>query len=131
MKNDFVPSKSFRAARKNCDKETSLEQRLKKENEKLKRQISKLRKVIDKLDIDRYNDLKELIASQEYENAIDQGMENNKAKEKAWKCFDCQEGVLRIKRFENRTGMRYYRKCDMCRNRTKAKQWTKDVDGVE
>lgn len=110
------------------DREHTRLQRALKENEKLKRQISKLRKVIARIDLDRYENLRDIILQQENVKA---DTEPKKAELERWKCFECNDGVLRLKVFENRAGIRYYRKCDNCSNRTKAQNYTKDVEGIK
>lgn len=113
------------------DKEHTRLQRALKENEKLKRQISKLRKVIARIDLDRYENLREMILQHEEENQIEVAVQKKQKEAEKWKCFECGEGTMRMKIFETRAGARYYRKCDNCPNRTKAQNYTKDVEGVE
>ena len=86
---------------------------------------------IDKMDLERYHDLKAMVDSQEaaeYEASL---AENKKRQsEQRWKCHHCSDGVLRLKIFEMRDGARYYRKCDQCSHRTKAKKMDGDIEGA-
>ena len=96
------------------DKEYDEVQQLKHENKKLKRQNARLRKLLDRIDLNRLDELKE-----EEEVA--------KERDEVWRCFDCGKGTLRMKTIELRDGMRYYRECDVCEKRTKMQRLTKDV----
>lgn len=94
------------------EKEYDELQQLKHENKKLKRQNARLRKLLDRVDLGRYEEVKE---------------EETVERDEAWRCFDCGKGTLRLKTFELRDGMRYYRECDVCEKRTKVQRYTKEV----
>lgn len=137
MKKGYERSKSLKASKKTgksqtYDREYSREQRLQKENEKLKKQVKQLRKIIEKMDFERYYDMREMIENQEkIEKEAANKASKKKRDEEKWRCFQCGTGVLRLKTIEIRDGVRYYRKCDMCPHRTKAKKMNKSVEGVE
>lgn len=105
-------------------------QKLKRENDKLKKQVSSLRKQLARIDIDRYENLQDLIHKYDKENAEEMMVQQQKAKEEKWKCFECGTGILRLKLIERLDGMIYYRACDCCSNRTKTQRWNKTVEGV-
>jgi hypothetical protein len=106
-------------------------QRLKRENDRLKKQVSSLRKQLARVDIDRYENLQDLIHKYDKEEAAEIIAKEHKAKEQKWKCYECPEGILRLKVFERQDGIFYMRKCDKCVNRTKLKRWSKEVEGIE
>lgn len=113
-----------------CEKDYDKLDKLKEENKKLKRQISTLRKQIDRLDLDnsKYDHIREL-AAQQYEE------EKNTSKAKKlrekWKCYECGSGVLKLIIIPSPGGLKYFRSCNNCDNRTKAKQYNKDVEGIK
>ena len=102
---------------KRGDKEYDQLARLKHENKKLKRQVKQLRKIIDKLDLDRYHDVKDLIDQLE-KSESSKSVPNDK-----WKCWDCVDGVLRMHPIMRPDGEFYFRMCDVCRKRTKLKRY--------
>jgi len=134
MRKDYARSRLSKAVKK-TDKEFTTEQKLKKENKKLKKQIAQLRKIINRIDLDQYDNLKNTIIKQELEEkekkSIDRATKDQAQKEEAWKCYNCNMGVLRLIIFENRVGIRYYRCCDNCSKRTKAKTYNDKVDGIK
>lgn len=93
--------------------------RLKYENKKLKRQIKQLRKVIDRLDLDRYNNVKRILEQNERLEKEEARRLLKEQLEKKWKCWDCNDGVLHRKEVLRRDGAFYYRLCDNCKKRTK------------
>lgn len=116
--------------RHNKDKEYDLLQRLKKENEKLKRQVSALRKQIARVDLDEYNNVKELL-EKHYEEDKQEEREDllEKIKEE-WKCRQCPDGYLEIVLYTKQNDPWYFRKCNCCANRTKAQKYNPNVKGV-
>ena len=105
-------------------------QRLKYENKKLKKQISQLRKQLAKIDVDRYQNLKELVEAQQKEDKeLEEKIKREKLKEK-WKCYECKEGYLRLMIFHRPDGDFYYRRCTRCGHKTKLQRYNKDVDGI-
>lgn len=123
------------ARRRYSDREFDDLDRLKYENKKLKRQISALRKQISRLDIDRYNNIKELLDKQENEDAQEYVQKEKDKAEQQWRCWQCGHGILRTHRMHRRDGSFYYRKCDneKCDNRTKTKPIPADgkLEGVD
>lgn len=117
--------------RKFTHKEQDDLQRLKRENDKLKKQVSQLRKQIARIDINRYENLQDMI--HKFDKAeVEETIERDKAaQEKKWKCHKCIEGTLRLKVFERQDGIVYLRKCDCCDNKTTLKKWNENVEGVE
>lgn len=116
---------------KNCDREFSDIQKLRHENKKLKRQISSLRKQLARIDIGRYENLKELLHKHSEEDLQQRIEEENESQKQRWKCFECHDGILKLKIFERRDGIFYFRKCDNCTNRTKTQKWSEDVEGIK
>lgn len=96
-------------------------QKLKRENDKLKKQVSSLRKQLSRVDIDRYQNIKELLEKQAHEDAEDILQKEREIAEKNWRCWDCGEGLLRVRRLHRLDGSFYYRLCDndKCKKRTK------------
>lgn len=119
----------MKRAHKN-QKELKEVQILKQENSKLKKQISKLRKVISKLDTQNYQFVKDVVDSHERQDKEYQGTLRKDVLEEKWKCFQCEEGILRITILNRLDGTFYFRKCDECSHRTKLKKIHDDVDGV-
>jgi hypothetical protein len=115
----------------NREKEGTDFQKLKHENQRLKRQISALRKQIARIDIDRYYNLKEILEKHHQEDLDAYLAEEKEKTKKQWGCHSCNRGILKLKVFERRDGIFYFRKCDSCDNRTKTKKWHKDVEGIE
>lgn len=117
--------------RKYSHKEQDDLQKLKRENDKLKKQVSSLRKQIARVDIDRYENLQDLIHKFDKQE-VEENLEKQAAvQEKKWKCHQCVDGVLRLKVFERLDGMFYLRRCDCCPNKTKLKKWNENVDGAK
>jgi len=111
-------------------KEQNQLQRLQRENEKLKRTIASLRKQLSRLDIDQYQNLKEIIESQEvFETNLNKQEELNKLKKK-WECHGCGRDYLKLIIVPRLDGVRYFRRCTTCGNRTKMKKYTEDVEGL-
>ena len=120
-----------RKGNRNFDKEYTKEQKYRKELEKLKRENARLKKLIARINLEESANLKDEILRQERDNQIEITLKKQKQAEEAWRCWDCNEGILRLKIFEIHNGARYYRKCDHCSKRTSGKKYTKDVKGVE
>ena len=57
---------------------------------------------------------------------------NNKLEK--WSCHDCNDGILVIIKYRKASGNEWYhRSCSnpVCSNRTKAKIWNEDVEGID
>ena len=121
--------KNFRA-----DKEYDENQKLKAENQKLKKQISSLRKQLSRVDIDRYQNLKDLVIKQAKEDEEMAKVRAGKKLRDKWKCHECGEGYLRIILLPMLDKVKYIRKCSnfpTCRHQTKAKVYIKgQVKGI-
>jgi hypothetical protein len=116
--------------RKTFDKEDTRIDRLRQENKRLKHQISSLRKQLSRIDVDRYQNLKELVEAQAKDDASsDKAVQNHKTLQE-WKCHKCHEGHLHIVIVTRRDGVFYYRKCSQCVNRTKLQKYGPEVKGV-
>lgn len=104
--------------------EYDLIERLKQENKKLKQQISQLRKQLSRIDLDRYQNLRDLIIKYdklEDQEAMKDAIEDLK---EVWKCFECKEGYLMMMTYERNDGVHYFRKCNNCSHRTKMQKLT-------
>lgn len=112
-------------------KEEDLLQKLKRENDRLKKSISSLRKQLSRVDLDRYENLKDLLYKQADEELNERIVEAKKKLKKKWECFICRIGFMKIHTVSRRDGLRYYRKCTNCDNRTKMKQYNDKVEGLK
>jgi hypothetical protein len=109
--------------RKYCDREFDLLQKIKEENKRLKRELAALRKQISRLDIDRYENLKELVQKQyEEDKKIEKtdNLDNHR-----WLCWNCKKDVLKLTILHRRDGEFYYRFCQNCKKRTKLQKYDK------
>lgn len=118
-----------RMPRRNGDKELDQLQRLKYENQKLKKENSRLRKLIQRGQADQEL-LHELITKQNEEAEFEQTQKLLKNK---WRCFKCNEGVLKIHIMKRLDGVFYWRRCSNseCDHKTKLQRYTKDVEGIK
>ena len=119
--------------RNHGNKELSQIQSVRRENEKLKRQISSLRKQIARLDLDRYDNIKELIESHYKEDRAEQGKEILESLKKSWSCRECDTGYMEIFVYNRGGETHYYRICSnapACMNRTKSKLYSSQVKGI-
>lgn len=106
---------------KSCEKELTLEQKLKIENKELKAEISKLNKIIDRINPEhpQFNNIKKIKERRKK-------LQKKKVKRKKWECHECSSGVLQITLFTKADNCKYYfRKCSnpKCGNRTKPKKY--------
>lgn len=112
------------------DKDDDRIDRLRQENKKLKHQINQLRKQIARIDVDRYQGLKNLVDKQAKEDADSEKSLQSRKKLQEWKCNKCLEGHLRIVIINRRDGVYYFRRCSSCVNRTVLQRYTAEVEGV-
>ena len=103
--------------------------RLKKENQQLKRQLARLRKVLDRIDVERFNNLKEIVDKQRKEDEDFHNKEIQSVLERKWECHNCRDDVLRIIIVDRRDGVFYFRRCNSCGNRTKMQKYHDKVEG--
>lgn len=112
-------------------RELDLLDRLKHENRKLKAQVNQLRKLITKFDLERYNDVKEILEANERLEERFEKQEARRQLKRTWECWECKEGVLKIIIFPRRDGIFYWRKCTSCDHRTKLQPYTNKVKGIK
>jgi hypothetical protein len=113
--------------RKYSDGELHLIEKLKHENTKLKKTISSLRKQMARIDIDRFENIKELIERHDEQEDVDTLKQHEESLKKMWQCWQCNEGILQLIVISRRNGDFYFRKCSGCKHRTTTKPFTKDV----
>lgn len=112
------------------EKEFSREQKLIHENKRLKREISQLRKQLARLDLDRYDTVREMIEEHGHESTAQTGQELLENLKKTWTCNDCRNGFLEIILYNKIDSTWYYRKCSNCDHRTKSQKYTPEVKGI-
>jgi hypothetical protein len=110
------------------------EQKLTKENQQLKRTISSLKKQLARIDLDRYEQVREIIEEHYSKDRKDEGQAILDNLKDQWKCHEagCQ-GHLRITLFNKVNQVHYFRKCSSpnCPNRTKSQKYDpKSVKGI-
>jgi len=113
--------------RKHCDKDYDMLDRLKQENKQLKRQLGNLKKQLDRVHPGNIEEIRAFAARQEERNR--RKAEKRKEK-KAWECYECGRGTLYIVKVPHPKGQQYFRSCDFCEHRTKAKPYTDKVKGL-
>jgi hypothetical protein len=109
------------------------EQALIKENRVLKRQVQSLRKTLARIDLDRYDTVKEMIEQHYTDGREKQGKEILENLKKSWRCYKCDDGYLEIFVFNRGQDTIYYRICSnapACMNRTKPQTYTPSVKGI-
>lgn len=111
-------------------KEFTREQRLANENKKLKQQIAQLRKQLARLDLDRYDSIKEMLEEHNPESQSEFGAEFLENLKKSWLCNDCRNGYLEIILYNKVDATWYYRKCSNCPHRTKSQRHSPEVKGI-
>lgn len=114
-------------------KEFSREQRLIKENRQLKRELAHLRKQIARIDVDRFETIKELCqeSAESNKSCQEETSSNIEALRKEWACLKCESGWLEIILYSKLGQTFYYRKCSKCENRTKGKRYNSEsVKGI-
>lgn len=112
-------------------KEFSREQRLVHENRKLKQENARLRKQLARIDLDRYDTIREMLAEHEsQEEAVANSQQILESLKKTWTCNECHQGHLEIILYNKLTDTWYYRKCTNCTHRTKSQKYTPDVKGI-
>ena len=109
------------------------EQSLLRENQALKRQISSLRKQLARIDLDRYDTVKEMIQEHYQEDRAEEGKEILENLKRSWLCHKCEGGYLEIFVLNRGTDTIYYRICSnapVCMHRTKPQIYTPGVKGI-
>jgi len=108
-------------------------QTLRLENRKLKKSITSLRKQLKRVDIDRFQNLKDLVIKQNKENFDSSKVRTGKKLRDKWTCRECNEGYLRIIILPMRNIEKYLRKCSnpKCNHKTKTKVFDPSkVEGI-
>lgn len=109
------------------------EQKLWYENQQLKKKVSSLRKQLARIDLDRYDTIKEMIQEHYVEEKADQGKAILENLKKTWACKSCEDGFLEIFVYNRGGSTWYYRICSnapLCMNRTKSQEWNNSVKGI-
>jgi len=106
------------------------EQRLSYENQQLKKQVSKLRKQLARIDLDRYEMVKDMIQEHYQDDRAAQGQEILDDLKKHWKCKVCNEGYLEIILYSKTGSTWYFRRCNSCDHRTKSQEYSENVKGI-
>lgn len=102
--------------------------RMKHENAKLKRENARLRRIVDRIDLQAYDNLRDFVNKQAKEDrAMDSKTRRDRLQEK-WKCHECGKGILKPYVFDIKGNFKYYRSCTTCSHRTQMKPLTDDVD---
>jgi hypothetical protein len=112
-------------------KEFSREQKLVHENRKLKQENARLRKSLARIDLDRYDTIREMLS--EHEDKVENVQNNSNVIEslkKTWTCKECHEGHLEIILYNKIESTWYYRKCSNCPHRTKSQKYSPEVKGL-
>lgn len=109
------------------NKEYTKEQRLFHENQQLKREIAQLRKRMARLDLDRYENIKDTINEHYQEDNAEEGQKILKKVKDQWTCHKCFEGHLQMVVYNKVNETWYFRRCDKCENRTPSKKYSTDV----
>lgn len=120
---------------KRADKEFTREQRLIKENRQLKQELKHLRKQITRLDGDRFETLRQIVADQEeterFQDAMGPVTSSLETLKRDWACRECKDGYLEINLYPKMGQTYYYRACNKCRHRTTGKRYdSESVKGI-
>jgi hypothetical protein len=83
-----------------------------------------------RIDVDRFQNLKELLDSQDRQEQEEVSREREV---KMWSCWECKQGILKLIIMERRDGVFYLRKCDnkLCHKQTKPQKYHDDVKGIK
>jgi cell division septum initiation protein DivIVA len=112
-------------------KEFSREQKLHHENRKLKQENARLRKQLARIDLDRYDTIREMLEEHDTrEEAVESSHQIVETLRKTWTCNKCSEGHLEIILYNKIADTWYYRKCTHCTHRTKSQKYTPEVKGI-
>lgn len=115
------------------NREFNKEQKLAHENKRLKIELARVRKQLARLDLDRYENVKEMIEEHYVDNA-QEGQDILENLKKAWACKQCQSGYLEIFTYNKLDQTWYFRRCSnapTCKHRTESKRYTPDVKGIK
>lgn len=112
------------------DKEHSENQKLRRENDRLKKNLASLRRQLQRIDLDRYQNIKDIIEKHDREEAEKEHQESFEALKKKWTCKECSAGHLEIIIFNKLNEVCYYRQCSHCPHRTRAQRHHDGVTGL-
>lgn len=110
-------------------KEVEEIQKLKQENQKLKRQLNRLRKQLARIDLDKFQNIRDVIVAQIREDEDYELELKQKSVKKQWQCHACQQDYLRLVILHRPDGEFYFRRCPSCKRRTKMQRLTEGVEG--
>lgn len=115
------------------DKEYNKSQRDRHEIQKLRKEVASLRKQLARVDVDRYQNLQELVEKQADEDKQLHARKKPTREEqlKRWECHECREGHLKLIILNRPDGVFYFRRCDACAHKTRMKRYTEDVEGLK
>ncbi len=122
-----------RSGHKSPSKDETLLNKLKRENKTLKQQVASLRKQLSRIDVDRYENLTDLVDQLYDEEKAAAEEVSSKSREqlmKKWECFKCHKDYLKLIILARPDGAYYFRKCS-CGKKTRLQKYTKDVEGLE
>ncbi len=108
------------------------EQRLIKENQSLKKQVQVLRKRLARIELSRYENVKEAVEDHERNSGLPTTEALLDALKREWACKkeNCP-GYLEVTLFNKIETVWYYRKCNCCDNRTPSQKYDpKSVKGI-
>jgi hypothetical protein len=106
-------------------------ERLKAENKHLRKQIGRLQKQLNRMDIDKFQNLEEIVDVQCKEEEQFHHKSTRDALREKWKCFKCQEGYLKLIIYPRLDGVWYQRRCTECGKKTKLQRYHEGVEGVK
>lgn len=112
------------------DKELKETQRLKREVQMLRKQISSLRKQLSRIDVDRYQNVCELLQAHDRQEEEAQNINKLEDLRKKWECFECEGGFLKLVLITKVGEPFYFRRCSNCGKKTRLKKYTDDVEGI-
>jgi len=119
-----------RSKRPKNDNELREIQRIKLENSKLRKQVASLRKQLSRVDIEQYQNVRELLEAHDREDEALVQRNTLEDMKKKWECFECGTGVLNLVLISKAGTPHYFRKCDNCDKRTKLKKYKEDIAGT-
>jgi hypothetical protein len=108
------------------------EQRLLKENQALKREIASLRKRLARIELNRYENVKEAVEDHQRNSGLPTTQDLLESLKKEWACKkEGCSGYLEVTLFNKIDTVWYYRKCTDCSNRTPSQKYdAKSVKGI-
>lgn len=116
--------------RKMSGHDIELLERLKRENKSLKKQLARLQKQLNRIDLDRFQNLEEIVEAQyKEEKELHQKTKRDQLLEK-WKCFHCDDGYIHLIVVNRPDGVYYFRRCRECGHKTKLQKYNENVEGV-